>query len=156
MSTKQDLIQRQITVFCNPFVTQGYNKSHQLLAKLLILMVPPHGGWFPRQASVNTPTSTITVAYLWAPQAVQGTFGGLCGGLWRIGSHRRQMTPPVPWLILGLQQRGLKGRLLLLLLFFLWPQMAYSTCHLGTYEILYRVFLIWYGIPCAICFAISE
>ncbi len=32
------------------------------------------------------------------------------------GSRGRQKRPPVPWLIIGLQQRGLKGRLLL----FLW------------------------------------
>ena len=47
------------------------------------------------------------------------------------GSHGRQKSPPVPWLINGLQLSGLKGRLLL----FLWL----GLCRL---ELVLRWFLV--------------
>ena len=56
--TKESLIDRQTVVFCNPFVTQQSTALTELSSKSLILMVPPHGDWFPSTASVNTPTSS--------------------------------------------------------------------------------------------------
>ena len=78
--------------------------------------MPRRGQWFPSTASVNTPTNynnSLTLATL-------GCLGHFWWPVWWPLTNRvpwrRQMTPPVPSLILGFQNGGLKGLLLFLLL----------------------------------------